>query len=144
MAALLCTAGFPGHFFDTAALSVPGFVTASGEATEIAEPEKVGVRIIRRALIDSSTKATAGAPMRALVLVSPALYAKAQEFIPETRSDFVHIALADLVGHVYWQQNFVICRLKVSQSILPKELCGFVLRLDVQIHGCLHSGHSRT
>lgn len=37
-----------------------------GDATEIDEPENVGVRRTRRALIDSSTKDTTGAPRRAL------------------------------------------------------------------------------
>jgi hypothetical protein len=38
----------------------------SWDATDISEPENAGVRITRRALIVSSTKATTGAPIKAL------------------------------------------------------------------------------
>lgn len=118
------------------------FDIASWDATETAEPENAGVRMRRKAHIDTSIKPTTGAPMSAL-LPSVSLYIEKACFslLPESRLDLLNIFLADHVSHIGWKKNFVICRCQVTQGVLPKELCNCAHGFNGWLHGVGYSSH---
>jgi hypothetical protein len=90
------------------------------------EPPNVGVRMIRRALIDSSTNEITGAQRRALLTSQLHLYCREvstkSNDLPEPSFDLVHIVLPNHIHNVYRQKNLGVGRLEVVKRIFPQQL----------------------